>query len=139
MRADTVDLLRAGGQQIAPGAVVIFADRYPGFHRVGGYPVYAIGNFGDMIGGFERGVDRRLVAHFEKERLIVRAFVPDRRHSVLTEIGKIGERRQYVEMDFNGLRRVLCLVERFRNDKGDGIPDIADPVADKTRFRRFLN
>jgi len=113
-------VLRRVPQSEALGAGVVLADRRARFHRVGHQPVIADIELGHVLGGFESILDRLGVAKVPLvDGVAGRHFMDLRRASRLRR-GRIGDRRQHVEIALHllggipGLRQGLGDHDRNR-------------------------
>ena len=89
-----------------------------------------------MIGGPQRRFGRRGIALFGDEGFIVGAIVPELERPGLAGGDGVGLRRQRIVIHFDGLDRILALIDALGDDHGDDMAHMQDPVAGQGRARR---
>ncbi len=107
-------------------APIVGAERGASLHGVSGDACDEEALSGHVMGAGETGVARRLVAGLVQEAEVVRHLVPDRRCARRQRGRRVGDRGQDLVVDLDELGGVLRLVQRLRDDGGDGIAHVLD-------------
>jgi hypothetical protein len=117
-------------------ARIVFGDHGAGLHRRGGDAVDREG-LAEHVGRFRQRVVHRLrVAELGEDSLVSVAAVVKLRRIRRVRRGRGGVGRQRGEFHLDGFRRVLALVNAFRDHHGDGMADMAHAVLGQRRAGR---
>ncbi len=133
---DHVRALHGAAQRGAAVARGVFGDAAARLHGVGGEPVDHHAVTDHVRRGGERLRDRCPVAGDMGEGLVVRAALPHRDRAGHDRVLGGRDRGQHLVVDLDRFGRVLRLLQRLGDDEGDGIADIAHPLAGEERLRR---
>ena len=127
------DALRRHLQRETFGRLVKGGQRHARLHRHHGDAGVDDIELGHMRCRGERRVDLGAVAIVIIERNVVRDVIVEQRRAGLGGFRGIGHGGQRLDVEFDGLRRIARLRQRFRDHKGDGIADKAHLVGRQRR------
>ena len=108
----------------------------PAFHRRRGDPVVDQVDADDLGGLGEAGLGRRLVTLFPEEAEVTGSLFPHLRGVGCQRTGGVGDRGKLAVIDEDQLAGVARGIQRFGDDEGDGIADMADAALGEGRARR---
>ena len=127
------DALRRYLQREAFGRLVEGSERHARLHRHHGDTGVDDVEFGYMRRSGKRRVDLGRIAIVIIERDVIRDVIIELRRAGLCGLCGIGYGGQRLDVEFDGLRRIACLRQRFRDHKGDGVADKAHLVGHQRR------
>ncbi len=125
----------AGVKRVALGRGVETADSGARFHRHAGDALNPSAQRDDVGGAGKGSVRRRSIAHLGIKADIRRRVVPQARRARIGCRGRVGHRGQCFVFDLDELGAILCGGNRFGNNHGHGLADIANPILRQQRIR----
>ena len=120
-----VHRLHRAADRVAVVVGIVLSKTAARLHAVGGDPVDHGFVADNAVGPGKGGLDRRLVPGFMEECLVARVIVPHGRRARGERRLGGDHRRKDLVVDRQQLRRILRLVERFGDDEGYRVADIA--------------
>jgi hypothetical protein len=135
------DMRVLGGvpQREGAGAGIVIADRRARLDRIRHQPIVDDVELADVLGRLERRVDRFGVAEMPLIDRVVRRDVVDQRRSGFLRRRRIGDGRKDRVIDFDFLRGIARLRQRFRDHHRDRIADMASFADGERRMRRHFH
>ena len=131
------DALRRHLQREAFGRLVKGRQRHARLHRHHRHAGVDDVEFCHMRGGGKRRVDLGRIAIVIIERNVIRDVIIEQRRAGFCGLRGIGHGRQRLDVEFDGLRRIARLRQRFSDHEGHGIADKAHLVGHQRRTVRL--
>ena len=132
-------ILRRVPQRERAGAGIVFADRGARLDGVRHQAIVDDVELGDVLGRFERGLDRFGIAEMPLIDGVARRDLVNLRRALFLRRGGIGDRGQHRVIDLDLLGGVARLRQGLGDHHRDRIADMAGLAAGERRMRRHLH